>query len=84
MPVQFYEIVILLVSICCLQEITSSSKQRHSVALDEKCLIDEKNFILTEVLCNKSLKDQEDVCPPGLFCEGGQCECGVYPDYVYC
>ena len=38
-----------------------------------------------EVHCNKSLtcsKDQEDACPPGLFCKEGQCECGVYPNYI--
>ena len=82
MPVQFHElIVILLISIlCCPQEAASSPQ------VDEKCLIDEKNLATSpEVHCNKSLtcsEDQEDACPPGLFCEGGQCECGVYPNYI--
>ena len=61
----------------------SLSLQRNCSDLDNNCLIDEKNF--PKVHYNKSLtcsEDQEDACPPGLFCEGGQCECGVYPNYI--
>ena len=65
MSVQFYEIVFLLVSVCCIQEAASLSLQSNCSTLDKKCLI-----------------DQEDSCPPGLFCKEGQCECGVYPNYI--
>ena len=88
MPVRFYELIVILLAsiICCTQEATSLSQEGNCVTLDEKCLLDEK-YIATspEVHCNKSLtcsENQEDSCPPGLFCEGGQCECGVYPNYI--
>ena len=87
MSVQFYEMVFLLLSVCYWQEIASLSEQRNCSALDKKCLIKKNLATLPEVHCNISLtcsEDQEDACPPGLFCEGGQCECGVYPNYVYC
>ena len=25
--------------------------------------------------------ENDDTCPPGLFCENGECECGVYPHH---
>ncbi len=29
--------------------------------------------------------EESDACPPGLFCKGGHCECGVYPNnYIQC
>ena len=83
MPVKFYEIVILLASVCCNQEAVSLSLQSNCSTLDKKCLIDE---IPSKRHCNEPLtcsEDQEDACPPGLFCEGGQCECGVYPNYIF-
>ena len=83
MPVEFHAILIILVSICCTQEIASLSQRRNCIPLGKKCLIEEATS--PEGHCNKSLtcsEDHEDSCPPGLFCEGGQCECGVYPNYI--
>ena len=77
------QLVFLFVSVCYTQEASSLSLQS---TLDKKCLIDGKNLAISpEEHCNKSLtcsEDQEDACQPGLFCEGGQCECGVYPNYI--
>ena len=78
MQEQFYEIV----SVCYTKEAANIFLSNCS-ALDKNCLIDEKN--LPKVHYNKSLtcsEDHGDSCPPGLFCEGGQCECGVYPNYI--
>ena len=86
MSVEFHAVFIILVSICFTLEIASLSQERNCVALSRKCKMDDKNLATSpEVHCNKSLtclEDQEDACPPGLFCEGGQCECGVYPNYI--
>ena len=83
MPVQLYKIGIILLSVYCTKEAASLSLQSKCNGLDKKRLIEENN--LPNVYCNQSLtcsEDQEDSCPPGLFCEGGQCECGVYPNYI--